>query len=482
MKLLLRMAITSTDNIVIRNLFDVPSIRNSWTRIISANGGDYSGTFEISAHDGVDVKDFFNRYIGYRVDEYAYRAGRTWSGFIYRMTLEINGVQYTRSLEPDLFHNRVRVYYSNLAVQDTEQGNLVYRTVPFRFSDDAQDFSAWQTLGGDAVYRIQVANDDGTTSWAYLGAASTVTNPNDTIAVYQDIGLTTGGWNDADPIGPPALTPESYQVIAVQFEGERYETTWAEDTDSQDAFGTVEYIVSLGGAQAGAAEALRDRHLEEYGYPQTRMAGGVEITEGQRQNTPARLLVDVAGMVATLFWRYRFTSRTGDLSTLLIETVNQSEFITASTDSVTANTLTTTVDCYPMPQRLGDVVQMLVDQGDAAANPYQWRVLENVLYYEARPTTPTYRLANGQLYDANNMAVIPSLLQPGFLLQTTEAPPGILPYGGANYARPTVAYVEEVEFSAPNKLRLTLQDPVAIGTLDTQISAGLADQYPARRD
>lgn len=470
LKMLTIITDTGTDAGMVRDLFAIPSILETWTRTTTANGGYYTGSFEISGVAESDIVDFFNRYLGHEVQEHTINK-MTWNGFIYRMTLEAGGTQYTRTLEPDYFHNRVKCYYSNLEIMDTNQGALTYRIAPLRFSDAGQDFSAWQTLAGNAVYRIQVANTDGTTSWAYLGAASTVINPNDTIAVYQDVAMTTPGWNDQDPIAG-GQTPASYQVIEIEFEGERYQTDWAEVADSEDVFGTVEYILSLGGAEAAAADALRDRHLDEYGYPRTRMSGGIEIVTGTPRRESPVLTVEVAGFVATLFWRYRTTSRTETIRTLLIETTNLSEFVSASTATVDTNTLLSNADCYPMPQRLGDLIQVFVDQGDAAGNPYKWGVYDRTLYYRAQPTASTYTLKDGLLYDLAGTQVIPQLVRPGFLLQTRDAPAGLLPLGGSAFDVTNVAYIEEVEFTMPDRLRLTLSDPNSLGTIGTQIQAG----------
>ena len=480
MHLLLLNNITSTsDTASIRNLWEIPSVRESWTRITSANGGYYSGAFEISGPAESDILDFFNRYLGYEVQEHTINR-MTWNGFIYRMTLEINGTQFTRTLEPDYFHNQVLVFYSNLAIEDTDQGVMTYRIAPLRFSDAGQDFSAWETLVGNAMYRIQVANTDNSTSWAYLGASSTVTNPNDTIAVYQDVGLTTPGWNDADPIGPPALTALSYQVIEIQFEGVRYATSWAINTDSVDAFGAVQYIISLGGASLTGAEAIRDRHLTEFGFPRTRMDGGADIIVGQQRNDPPRLSVEVAGFVATLFWQYLTVSATDRIDTLIHWASLSSVFVTNT--SLAVNAMETTADCYPMPQRVGDVIQMLVDQGDAAGNAYQWGVINRTLYYGPQPTTPAYTLSGGRLYDLAGTEVIPQMLLPGVLIQTRDAPAGLLPYGGTGADITNTAYVEEVEFSAPNRLRLTLTDPDPTQVLATQLQSGSYDPTGALQE
>ena len=89
---------------------------------------------------------------------------------------------------------------------DTNQGTLSYLATPDRFSDTGQDFSDYETLSGDAKYSIRITNDDGTFTWAYLGAAS---GSNQIIAAYQDQSLSTAGWNDTNPSGK---TPQSYAI------------------------------------------------------------------------------------------------------------------------------------------------------------------------------------------------------------------------------------------------------------------------------
>lgn len=100
-------------------------------------------------------------------------------------------------------------YVSSVAELDQEQGALTYLAGPARFQDDGQDFSAWASAAANASYSLFITNNDGTITSGWLGAASTVTNPNDTIAVYTDQALTTPGWNDTNPAGK---TPESYYV------------------------------------------------------------------------------------------------------------------------------------------------------------------------------------------------------------------------------------------------------------------------------
>lgn len=455
------------------DLWYIPSVRETWTRIISANGGFLSGSFELSRMPQGWLKDFYNRYIGYRVRERAF--GHTsWEGIIHTMTLELGNVRYTVTLDPAFFHNKVNVFYSNLAIVDEEQAVLNYLTVPLRFQDTGQDFSTWATGGGVAIYSIRVTNTDGTVSWGYCGAASTVTNPNDTIAVYQDENLGTPGWNDTDPIGPPAKTAAIYQVVEIELDGTRANTGWNTVNDSIATFGTLEYVISLGGADGAAADALRDRHLAEYGFPRSRMTGGAEFITRGEPASEARLTVQVAGLVSTMFWEYLTYTATGDIGTLITNLANACDYVYAY--NVAGNATTAIADGYPMPQRIGDIVQGLVDQGDAFGNIYQWGVFESDplggrFVYEEQPTTPAYYIHRGRLLDTTGQIVIPPLLRAGFLVRSRNAPTARIPYGGASFDQQDVAYVTDVEFTMPDILRLTLASGDEI-VLEQQIQAG----------
>jgi len=72
------------------------------------------------------------------------------------------------------------------------------------------------------------------------------------------------------------------------------------------------------------------------------------------------------------------------------------------------------------------------------------------------PTAVEYYLREGQLVDRAGAPVIPSLLKPGFLMENGDAPAGGQPVGGDVWDDPRVAYVEEVEFRAPDGLSLRL--------------------------
>jgi hypothetical protein len=74
----------------------------------------------------------------------------------------------------------------------------------------------WDTSTGDAAYAVVVTNTDGTVSWGYLGSLS-----GSDITVYQDLALSTRGWNGVLPI-VGSKTPDGYHVRRAElFSGHR---------------------------------------------------------------------------------------------------------------------------------------------------------------------------------------------------------------------------------------------------------------------
>jgi len=200
---------------------DLDGIARNYKRLSRAVGGWYSASFGVQDLPAYQLQSYFNTWIGYVVKESAFGM-QAWEGIIYSMQLTLDGAVYEISLMPESWHNNVDVYYSDLAVvdtdqgalsytlHDTEQGALSYTTegADDTFTDAGQDFTDWKTTSGDAEYQIDVTNTDGTITWAYLGDEVSNTE----ILVYTNIGLTTSGWNGQAPAG---LTPSSYNVIRV---------------------------------------------------------------------------------------------------------------------------------------------------------------------------------------------------------------------------------------------------------------------------
>jgi hypothetical protein len=172
----------------------------------------------------------------------------------------------------------------------------------------------------------------------------------------------------------------------------------------------------------------------------------------------------VAGYWKTFDWRYQETNSETTSAGTIQDMIAASEFI--SEGRIEANTLTYHLDVGASPQRLGGIITSVIEQGDINGNAWQGGVYaDRKFIYEQAPTTPKYFLEGGQLLDASRNPVIPSLLLPGFLLRVLDAVPITQPPGSSNvWDDPQVAYVSEVEFIAPDGLKLTLpgQEPLLL--------------------
>jgi hypothetical protein len=294
---------------------------------------------------------FYDQWLGMRLVEKTLGI-TSWEGIVYEMRLVVNGVEYIRSLDPELWHNKMKVVYSD-------------------------DTGARQTVA------------------------------------------------------------------------------WSENTDSSDEFGEAQYILTLGGSTSVAATALRNRHLLEHGWPRSRMVSG-GLRAGSRSGDEDGLHVTVAGFWATLNWRYREANISDSAYNAAVTLIGASEFL--SIGRAEANGLSLYLESEPIPQRLGDLLEEVIGQGDSNDNVWQGGIYaDRELTYEQAPTSVTHYLRGGGLVDAAGTPVVLGLVEPGFLLLNADAPTGGQPPGSSSpWDDPRVAYVDEVEFIAPNQLQLRL--------------------------
>ena len=511
---------------------DLDAIARNYRRLSRSVGGWYAGSFYVSPQDvgRTALQTYFNTWIGNVVRETAYGM-LAWEGLVYAMQLTLDGAVFEITLDPDRWHNNVDVYYSDLAIADTDQGALSYwtwdtnvgalsytteagddtftdagqdfspyvtgaeawwvieitntdgtitwaylgatvtnpevrvftdidKTTPGwngqapagltpasyevqlagGFVDLGQDFTPWQTVAGDALYRLQVANSDNTTSWGYMSAISGIT----VIECYTDVGRTRRGWNGE---WPAQKTPISYEVVEVARYGVRLDTGWSDNADSVGEYGEMEYIVTLPGSQAVPATALRDRLLTEGAWPRSRFIGTAEGEDS--------LAVTLAGFWGTTFWSYWEHSQTATASTLMTNLATDAEFIGAG--RIDINTLELTADAFPIPQRIGDLIMRAQEMGDAAGNIWNCGVYENRdLVYESAPTTAEFLWRDGRLLNKAGQPVQPELVRPGFYLRAQNILGAVQPPGTSElWDDPNVAYVDEVEWERDDKL-LTL--------------------------
>lgn len=79
-------------------------------------------------------------------------------------------------------------------VFDKNMGNVTSTSTTI--TDDKQDFSQWQAVGGVGKYIILAIDDKGQKVWGWCGAASGTNNV--TMTVYNDVNLAVPGWTSIE--------------------------------------------------------------------------------------------------------------------------------------------------------------------------------------------------------------------------------------------------------------------------------------------
>jgi len=114
---------------------------SDWERTTRAIGGYWSASFSLHRASRAEMIDFYNRYLGYMVQERD--SGLiTWEGIITEMRLVLDDVEYVRTLDPEWFHNRVAVIYSSGPLR---------KTIPF--SEDTESLLMY----GSVEYIVSLA-------------------------------------------------------------------------------------------------------------------------------------------------------------------------------------------------------------------------------------------------------------------------------------------------------------------------------------
>lgn len=146
--------------------------------------------------------------------------------------------------------------------RDSEQATLTYQNSDTEFKDTGQDFSAWQTAAGTAVYQIEITNSDDTTCRAYLGAVVPATS-NQQIDCYKDRAMSEAGFSGADPSGK---TPSAYRVTRV--DGQRH--TAQATNNTADYWSRARAVSARGISSTNGATEVRDTELARLSSPQLR--------------------------------------------------------------------------------------------------------------------------------------------------------------------------------------------------------------------
>lgn len=237
------------------------------------------------------------------------------------------------------------------------------------------------------------------------------------------------------------------------------ETAWGENTDSTGLYGDSEYIEQAPSMyNLTAAEARRDRLLAQDAYPRSRAQGGLVIDPAREAEVDG-LSVTCAGYVFSMNRRHRETDTAPANASAQVSTlVGESEFVTAG--SIETNTLQVPISTGGTPTPLWDLAREIILMGDASGNEWAGGVYAGREFdLVAAETSVTHYWRDGRLYDLADNPILPTHAKPGMLVEIVGAPRGRTLPGAAVWDQPNRAYIDEVEFQAPDKLRLVPRLP-----------------------
>jgi hypothetical protein len=235
--------------------------------------------------------------------------------------------------------------------------------------------------------------------------------------------------------------------------GEQAATAWSEVAGSSDVYGQMDYIDTISEATSAEATGLRDTRLADYAYPRSRMMAGLEFG-GEKRQTPDSLVVTLAGPVFTMNWLMRETDIAAAAASSAISTlVGAAEFVTGGI--INTNAMTVDADCTT-PQRLWDLAEKIILAGDASGNRWVGGVYADRQFDYGQAATAIGFEKHGDILRRRHASldVLPSSMVADFIIFNANAPVDETPIGGSVLDDPRTAWVEEVEFIAPDKLTL----------------------------
>lgn len=236
-------------------------------------------------------------------------------------------------------------------------------------------------------------------------------------------------------------------AAVLQIAAQPADTGWQRDAASITEYGRIDEVLLEGGLSTATANAKAATHLARYAWPRLLPPDSFTDTATNQD----RLLITCYGYVFTLNWRVNETYGTYAMSTVINN-------LMSGLDYVSAGVIDTNSTSYTIENRVQlpvwQILKTIATSGDASANLWQMGVYANrKLDYMQFPASIAYRFRHGQLYNPAGGLYEPWLAQPGWMmLDDTPIVPGSIS-GNVN-DDPRRALVEEVEYIAPNGLRL----------------------------
>jgi hypothetical protein len=450
-----------------------------WRRSVSVFEGYKTGT---GALDG-SPDELLEQFLEGMAREIIESAGGvvTWQGYVANMELSLAGLTFTRSLHKTA--NAVRVVYTRIGDSLLTNGGAESGAwTPYGTPPTVVQYTGWRTEG---TYSCRIVTDS-TLEGAVIGAGISILAG----AGYEarvSIRIVSGTWKlevyQANPLEtliatstPAADVGDSVLHASIGVDnlyagavniglfcesvaGEVYadaalfntspiraETRWYEDTDSQAEFGRLDEIPLMASLSDAAANAQALVYLNKHAWPRTLPPNTLQVRPARGPET--KLEIQFQGYAFSLGNRYTEIVGTNTASAHVTDLITASEFVTAG--DIQANAMPYQIEERSVV-RVAQVLRDIILAGDAVGNRWQGGVLANRQYiYRLADTTPKYRYRQGRVYYVGGGEVEPYYAEPTVVLldDAPIGPPGLT----RTLDDPRYAFLEEVEFRAPDKL------------------------------
>lgn len=235
--------------------------------------------------------------------------------------------------------------------------------------------------------------------------------------------------------------------------GIRITTDNANNTDSQNKYGTIKKNLSTGGSTSTIAEQLRDTYLNEFGDPETK----------QQLNTQGGNLSLSLQVLGYIHWSkvYTYSSTTTgtqNLSAKIQAVLGAEQNGLFSTDYSGITTNTIAVPVYENDNKTGwDLLTALTTLGDSSDNRYILGMYKDrKVAYEAIPTEIEYqrRLSAGRMETITGREIKPYNILPGKWLFIPDFMIGRTLDTSSLRTDPRAIFIESVTYSAPYGLTI----------------------------
>lgn len=258
--------------------------------------------------------------------------------------------------------------------------------------------------------------------------------------------------------------------------GERVVSGFAEDSDSQDRYGTFETYLSGGTGGQTEMEQARDTFLFDHKDPETTY----DLTIGSA-STP-QLTLEILGY-KHLLNRYHFSDtgvgkHNASVRITDVLTADPDSIFSSNYDNITTNALQVGVTDDDQHQASG-VIADVVKYGDASDNRYLFGVYnDRVAYYNAIPTTVEYqhflRDREQRITQLGGNTVYPWNVRPGkWLLLDDFLVGGAIPTNLAQLRNdPRAVFIESVKYSSPWGLQINGGKVYTIGQKLAKLGLG----------